>query len=177
MSEIIWYPENILEMKPDRLQQSMSDAEKSPRLKMSWRSAVAGSSWAAFFGWLVLNIVPLAYFVFKTPMNEKGYIILPVFSGLFVSVVWFAVLLPLYHEVPLTSPFWRWPICTLVGAISGWVVMDVFFAISTPHVAGSSDWVRIIFLNPLNWYAALCGGSIGLFGGLTAKYFYANRTR
>jgi glucan phosphoethanolaminetransferase (alkaline phosphatase superfamily) len=154
----------------------MSDLEKSPQLKMPWRRAVAGSFLAGLFGCVVMNGYLMALFLrqHESLKGNIGFTLVAAFSALFVLVVWLAVLMPIYHGVSSESVIWRWPISTLLGAVSSWVVMAIFFASSTPnHVS----FVALLFQNPYNWLAGLCGGSIGLFAGLTARYFHANRPR
>jgi hypothetical protein len=40
-------------------------------------------------------------------------------SAQFIFGTWLVLLLPLYLFVPFRSILWRWPICTLCGALGG----------------------------------------------------------
>jgi len=158
----------------------MSDLEKSPRLKMPWRRAWVGSFLAALAGWVLLNVFLLAFSLLTAPKPLQGFNeiwFIAIGSGLFVLVVWIAFLLPIYHEVPSQSPIWRWPISTALGAFSGYLLMSFFIIISAPHDAIINNKTTAFLFNGFNIYAAICGASIGLFAGLTARYFHANRTR
>src|SRR4051812_6138722 len=61
------------------------------------------------------------------------------FMAWFIIPVWLFVLIPLYFFVPLSSPLWRWPVCTACGAIGGFLVMTVaFIAVGDRHASWSS---------------------------------------
>ena len=127
-----------------------------------------GSLSAAIFGWFVINAILFLLPSTTGTKNYSGLILIAVFSGVIVFVIWIAILLPIFFLVPLRSLIWRWPVSTLIGGVSGWVIMSVFSYISSPHNGSVSSW---IFLNGANCLAAVCGATTGLFSGLIAQSF------
>ena len=81
----------------------------------SSKKPVSGSLSAALCGWIVLNSILLFLMLIHGEKNYSGLAFIGIGSGVFVFFVWLAVLLPIYFEVPLGSPIWRWPISTLIG--------------------------------------------------------------
>src|SRR5437868_3756871 len=63
-------------------------------------------------------IVPEALLV--TPMEFGFYMIF------FIVPVWALLLVPLYLFVPSRSVLWRWPACTVCGAVAGVLVMALW---------------------------------------------------
>src|SRR6266403_2447603 len=53
-----------------------------------------------------------------------------IFMAWFIIPVWILVLIPLYLFVPLSSPLWRWPVCTACGATAGFLIMALVFIAS-----------------------------------------------
>src|SRR5260370_30541600 len=45
----------------------------------------------------------------------------------FTVPVWLLLLVPLYLFVPSSSSLWRWPVCTICGAVAGYLIMLGFF--------------------------------------------------
>ena len=85
-----------------------------------------------------------------------------IYSAAFVFATWLVVLLPLYILVPRHSVVWRWPVCTLCGAVAGALIMFAFYG---PHSPDSFSTVAIIL-------ASIVGGIACLFGALTADRFH-----
>ena len=130
-----------------------------------------GSLSAAIFGWFVIDAILFLLPSTTGTKNYSGLILIAVFSGVIVFVTWIAILLPIFFLVPLRSLIWRWPVSTLIGGVSGWVIMSVFSYISSPHNGSVSSWMFFSLLNGYNWLGALCGAATGLFSGLIAQSF------
>src|SRR6266478_329780 len=47
------------------------------------------------------------------------------FMAYFVVPIWLLVLIPLYLFIPSSSKLWRWPVCTLCGAVAGVAVITM----------------------------------------------------
>ena len=88
-----------------------------------------------------------------------------IFMALFIIPIWVLVLIPLYLFVPLSSPLWRWPICTACGATAGFVIMASVFIASD----SSSSWSYGAW--QFCGIAALVGGATCLVGSLTRHVF------
>jgi hypothetical protein len=84
--------------------------------------------------------------------------------GLFVVPVWVLVLLPLYVLLPRTSFLWRPATCTGLGAISGALLVTLYFAVS-PDVAFG---LVVLFLP----FSIIIGGVICFIGGLILAPFF-----
>jgi peptidoglycan/LPS O-acetylase OafA/YrhL len=88
--------------------------------------------------------------------------------GVFVVPVWLFVLLPLYVLLPRSSRLWRPRICTVCGAVSGAILLTLFFAVSGVEPFG----LLLLFL-PI----ALVVGAVTCFvGSATAPYFHGTQT-
>ena len=81
----------------------------------------------------------------------------------FILPVWLLLLVPLYFFIPRSSPLWRLPVCTVLGALAGVCIVAIF--LSRPDV------------NPpesiLSWYilAAVIGGVTCFVGSTTRDRF------
>jgi hypothetical protein len=159
----------------------MSNSEKSEMAKIAWQRAWAGSFFAALVGWTVVNVLLFAFAILKEQRLYEvcnGLLFVAFISGLFVLVVWIAFLLPIYHEVSAESSIWRWQISTILGGMAGYLLMACFVYFSTPQNADANNSTIIFSLfNGFNLYGCICGASTGLFAGLTARYFHADRHR
>ena len=127
---------------------------------------ILGSFLSALAGWVTLTVLPLgAYFLRSDdyPGTDLwNFLIVPMYAGFFILPVWFVVLLPLYRYVPTRSVLWRWPICTLCGAVVGGAIMLAFCAPISIHLADGL---------PLIGLASLVGAATCLFGSLTRRWF------
>jgi hypothetical protein len=47
----------------------------------------------------------------------------------FIPPVWALILIPLYLFIPSSSMLWRWPICTLFGAVAGFLIVSLVFGV------------------------------------------------
>ena len=150
----------------------MNMAHEATRKKLPFKQAFLGSFIATLCGWIALLLFELLTTHGPVHFDKTG--VVPSTAVPFVLVVWLAILLSIYCETALDFAIWHWPISTLIGALSGLLIMDVFLFILSPNVQISLE--RFIF-NPLALRAALVGATTGLVAGLTAKYFYANRPR
>jgi hypothetical protein len=83
-------------------------------------------------------------------------------SAAFIYPVLLA-LVPLYFFVPRSSPLWRWPIGTSLGALAG--VCIVFGFLSRPNVNPPES--------KLSWYilAAVIGSATCFVGSTTREHF------
>jgi hypothetical protein len=85
-------------------------------------------------------------------------------AAAFVFGTWIVVLIPLYLFVPLRSSFWRWPKCTICGAVSGAAIMVVI---------GNGMEPQILFVYA--GLAAMAGGVTCLFASLTRYRFQCEK--
>ena len=86
-------------------------------------------------------------------------------AGGFILVAYVTFFLPIYLLVPTRSPFWRWPVCTSCGVVSGAAIMLGFYRI----VAQSPEIVRWDYFVTV---AAVVGGVTCLFASLTRYRFH-----
>jgi len=82
-------------------------------------------------------------------------------ASILMFCVWLVVILPFYFLIPLRSPLWRWPICTICGAIGGATIILVI----SPSAETWNDCVRPCIV------AAGVGWITCLFASLTRPYF------
>jgi hypothetical protein len=119
-----------------------------------------GSILAALFGWVSAHLLGLVWVILThgvpTRTDWAALFVFPLYSVPFVLIVWLLALLPLYFMVPLHSILWRWPICTVCGALAGAVIM-------LPFGHPLSDFAGL---------AALIGGATCLFGSVSRNYFH-----
>ena len=127
---------------------------------------ILGSFLSALAGWATLTLFPLGAFLLQTDNFPGGELsssfAMPLVAGFFVLPVWFVELLPLYCLVPSRSVLWRWPVCTVCGAVAGSAIMLVFYAVASGHYVDSLPLVSL---------AALVGATTCLFGSLTRRWF------
>lgn len=82
------------------------------------------------------------------------------YGPLFISV-WLCGPLPLYLWVPKDSVLWRWPLCTVCGALAGAIILvarDVIFHLENGRAA-------------LGQMGACIGGVNALVSSLTRRWF------
>jgi hypothetical protein len=128
---------------------------------------ILGSFLAACVGWLPLNLIALIISLLDwrhTSVTGWGTVIaVAIASAQFIFGTWLILLVPLYLLVPLRSVLWRWPICTLCGALGGALIQFSWWR-----------WYGAPFSNqevPSLVGAAFIGAITCLFGSLTAKRF------
>ena len=84
------------------------------------RRRISGSFLSALVG---LGVLVVTYYICAVATDKSagvGILILAtIFGGAFVFATWLFLLLPLYLFLPRTSFLWRWPVCTLCGALAG----------------------------------------------------------
>lgn len=132
------------------------------------RRCILGSALAALAGWFIGNTAMIVWCLaftrsLESPpgLQQTGFLILlslAGFSGGGVLATWLLILLPLYLFVPRDWLLWRWPICTLCGALVGWLNMFGLSGFSLRDV-------------PLLYLASAIGAATGLVASLTAKHF------
>ncbi len=85
----------------------------------------------------------------------------------FTLPVWLLVLVPLYLFIPTSSVLWRWPVCTLCGAVAGYLILNLIFVILVRPSMYS------LLTGPWSLYAlaAIIGGITCLVGALTRRRF------
>ena len=150
----------------------MTDKEHNLAHPSPLRRRICGSALSALIGWFTLNLIIFVYAFFTRAVPRSshptptewldGPFFVALFSAFFVFPTWLFVLLPLYLFVPLRSFVWRWPICTLCGALAGALIMLMFYRLSSQETARTV----IVLL------AALTGGVSCLFGALTVEHFH-----
>ncbi len=150
----------------------MTSNDHSPNGKSPLRRRVFGSALSAFVGWFALNSFIFVWaFITRhqhhsTPPISNEWLTGPAFmatySAVFVLPTWLVALVPLYLLVPRRSVLWRWPVCTLCGAVAGALIMFGFYG---PNSRDSYSTVAIIL-------ASIVGGITCLFGALTADRFH-----
>jgi hypothetical protein len=94
-----------------------------------------------------------------------GPIVSAWFMAYFILPVWALILIPLYMFIPSSSILWRWPVCTLCGAVAGLLIVGVVFG-GIPGVGhvSSGAWGSYIL-------AGIVGGVTCLIGSLTKHIF------
>ncbi|MGB8342689.1 MAG: hypothetical protein WCE51_13960 [Chthoniobacterales bacterium] len=138
---------------------------------------VFGSLVAVATGWLAAIVfieVSTAVELLQQPhyIVPEALIVGPItaawFIAYFIIPVWLLVLLPLYLFVPSHSALWRWPVCTVCGAIAGLLIISLTFGVSVD----ASAMVK----GPWDFYvlAAIVGGITCLTGALTRRVFKQN---
>jgi hypothetical protein len=150
---------------------------------------VLGSFLSALVGWVACLLLfgclmvcaspgPFSWRVYSHPTggNEielqtywqvaPGYLLLEaIFSAILIFGTWFLILVPLYLYVPARSLLWRWPVCTICGAMAGAAIMILFgLATSSRDVGWDSFW-------PSCEIAAGIGAVTCLFASLTRARF------
>lgn len=133
---------------------------------------ILGSALSAFVGWFVPNLALfvgacLRRIIHPEPMAYPhdwllGPTFIAVYSAAFVFATWLLALVPLYLLVPLRSVLWRWPVCTLCGALAGALIMAAFLA-PPPY---DRQFSVLILL------AAFTGAITCLFGSLSVNRFH-----
>jgi len=77
--------------------------------------------------------------------------------------VWLVLLVPLYLFVPSSSVLWRWPICTICGAVAGYLILlGIFVFVSgqpTLHPVHGHTTVYSLLTGP--WFLYVVAGIIG----------------
>ena len=140
-----------------------------------WRRML-GSFLAALAGWtppvLLLVFIGLIDWRHTSVTGWGGMIAFAVIFGKFVFGTWLFALLPLYLFVPLRSILWRWPICTLCGALCGALILFVYWRLLRLPVTRSEIRGEI----PSLLVAAFVGATTCLFGSLTAPRFHFTRS-
>jgi RsiW-degrading membrane proteinase PrsW (M82 family) len=141
-----------------------------PKSQLLWQ--IFGSALSALVGWFTLNAFIFIWaFIARSehhsnPPIPNEWLVGPAFvamySAAFVFATWLVALVPLYLLVPLRSSLWRWPICTICGALSGALIMFAFYGPKSPD---RSSTVTIIF-------ASISGGVTCLFAALTFERFH-----
>jgi len=164
-------------------------SEASPPAPL--RRRIAGSFLSALIGWFMCQtyMLPLmlgtrsewlSFGVYspsqggRAIFNEtwssatfSSFVVEGVITGVLIFVVWLFILLPLYLFVPLRSIFWRSPVCTICGAISGTLFMAIFNRATWPPTV-PFDFETYV---PFYIVAALVGAATCLFASLTRRYF------
>jgi hypothetical protein len=91
-------------------------------------------------------------------------------ASIMIFGAWVVGFLPLYLLVPLRSPLWKWPICTICGAIGGAALMLI---IGRALLSSNEPWAD--YVRP-SIVAAGVGWITCLFASLTRRYFqYSTR--
>ena len=132
------------------------------------RRRILGSFLSALVG---LGVLVVTYYICAVAAHQSagvGILILAaIFGGAFVFATWLVLLLPLYLFVPRTSLLWRWPVCTVCGALAGPAIV---FACYGQDSFRRSDFPTLMLLGTVTG-AATC-----LFGSLTARFFRNERS-
>ena len=141
-------------------------ADYSPRATLGKR--FLGSFLSALVGWITATIVLFAYTCAMEPQHStssylNGFLSFAIVTGAFVFSTWLVALLPLYLFLPLRSPLWHWPTCTLCGGLAGGAIMLIFL------------WPTKSNSFPLVIFAALSGATTCFFGSVTASHFQYDR--
>ena len=105
---------------------------------------LAGSIISAFTGWSAGVAIASSFFAwgryhYHVPRGRDDWLFLPFFgltSAVFVFTVWAVAFAPLYFLVPVRSILWRWPVCTVCGAVAGTVLMWGWHRIVEPQARG-----------------------------------------
>jgi len=150
---------------------------------------IPGSYLSALVGWITSLVYMLGFMAFTqaihwsmnvyspSPSGREVLIqtwsstkssfvyIVALVSGVLIFGTWLFVLLPLYLLVPLRSPLWEWPICTICGAISGALIMAVLGVGALPATVSWETYVGFCV------GGAVAGGVTCLFGSLTRRCF------
>jgi len=109
--------------------------------------------------------------VLHTPITYIGAFIY------FTVPVWLLLLVPLYLFVPSSSSLWRWPVCTICGALAGYLILLGFFGVvagwPTQQPNLDRPTVSSFFTGPWVLYvtAAIVGGVTCFTGSLTTRRF------
>jgi hypothetical protein len=144
----------------------------SGRNKASLARRILGSFLAAFVGWVPLNLILVIIGLIDWRRTSvTGWSTMIAFASMsakFIFATWLILLLPLYLLIPVGSVLWRWPVCTLCGALCGGLIQFSFWR-----------WYGAPFT--IDEVPSLIGaGFIGaiacLFGSLTAPRFHFARS-
>ena len=142
----------------------MNTLAERPDQPAPLRRRVFGSFLSALVG---LSVLVVSYYICAVAANKSAdigtLIFVAVFGGAFVFATWLVLLLPLYLFVPRTSLFWRWPLCTVCGALAGAAIVCASYGQHRP------DFPTLMLLGTVTG-AATC-----LFGSLTARFFRDDR--
>jgi hypothetical protein len=141
-----------------------------------WRR-ILGSFLSALMGWIVLVI----YIGSTVKMNPNmspdmvgefsaGFGMIDYLASILMFGAWLVIILPLYLLVPLRSPLWRWPICTICGAIGGAAFLIVIGRLLLSSTEPWNDYIRPCIV------AAGVGWITCLFASLTRGYFNTPKT-
>lgn len=144
-------------------------------VKAPLRRRALGSALAAFVGWLALNVPVFVFVLIGALTDDRGFpsanewfylpFFIAIWSLILVFATWLGALLPLYLFVPMSSPIWRWQVCTSCGSVAGGLIM---FAVTGFNATEDGGGLLIIG-------AALTGGATCLFGSLTATRYQWER--
>lgn len=89
-------------------------------------------------------------------------------GGAMAMATWAAVFLWIYLFVPMSSPLWKWPICTLCGGLAGGLIVS---AIALCY--GMENGTFVLFVSS----GILTGASSCLFAALTVRRFKYHEDR
>ena len=132
------------------------------------RRRIFGSFLSALVGLGALVVTYYICAVAAHQSTEVGTLVLAIiFGGGFVFATWLVLLLPLYLFVPHSSFLWRWPVCTVCGALTGSAIV---FACYGPDSFGRADFPTLILLG------AVTGAATCLFGSLSARFVRNERS-
>jgi len=136
-----------------------------PKSRLAW-----GSFLAVVIGWLAAIVLLGAgsMFDYIHQHDEASWNrlwITPLWFSvaiwIFALPIWLIVLLPVSLFLPLSSPLWRWPMCTACGAIAGTLVVALAFPLPGRGIA------------PQIWFPYALGAIVGavtcLSGSLIRK--------
>ena len=131
---------------------------------------ILGSILSALAAWVALIFLAAIYgFAWSLFRTSGGYLQLPwwivpammsVYATAFVSSTWLLILLPVYLIARRDSPFSRWPLCTLCGALAGAGVMLCFLGL---HYSLSISGMLFV--------ASLSGAATCFIGALFSDHF------
>ena len=97
---------------------------------------------SAIAGWLVCIAgftIPFRVSDGSSPFD--AVLVVALFSGGPIYVVWLFLLWPLYRRVPFPSLLWHPVICTFCGAVTGAVLVPIsLYVLRHPHAEGVWDW-------------------------------------
>lgn len=137
---------------------------------------VGGSFFAVVIGCLAALVILEVVYVFTSirGRDNTSWIVLlalplwwSIAIWLFALPVWLIALLPLSLFLPYSSVLWRWPVCTVCGAIAGAIVVALVF----PFL-GQGIPPEIWFFYSLG---AVVGGVTCLAGSLIRKHIEHSR--
>ena len=125
-----------------------------PRVRQA-RRKILGSFLSTCIGWLAVILGVAAIF---HQLTSNGMF----FCGAVALGFWLLILVPLYVFVPRTSKLWRTPICTVIGAAIGALLL-LGFSIAIGDSRESAIFCSI---------GAVFGGVACCFAAATARYFH-----